>query len=95
MTDSFELHRFVDAQAPVYAQVMSEIRSGRKRSHWMWFIFPQMPAWDTARWLAATPSHLGAKPCLPGAPRSRFKVARVDADRLRAQPPPYAVQCIA
>jgi uncharacterized protein (DUF1810 family) len=42
MTDSFELHRFVDAQAPVYAQVMSELRSGRKRSHWIWFIFPQI-----------------------------------------------------
>jgi uncharacterized protein (DUF1810 family) len=42
MTDSLELHRVVDAQAPVYAQVMSELRSGRKRSHWMWFIFPQI-----------------------------------------------------
>jgi uncharacterized protein (DUF1810 family) len=42
MTDPFELQRFVDAQAPVYAQVMSELRSGRKLSHWMWFIFPQI-----------------------------------------------------
>jgi uncharacterized protein (DUF1810 family) len=42
MTDPFELQRFVDAQAPVYAQVMSELRNGRKRSHWMWFIFPQI-----------------------------------------------------
>jgi uncharacterized protein (DUF1810 family) len=42
MTDPFELQRFVDAQAPVYTQVMSELRSGRKRSHWMWFIFPQI-----------------------------------------------------
>lgn len=42
MTDSFELQRFVDAQAPVYAEVMSELRNGRKRSHWMWFIFPQI-----------------------------------------------------
>jgi uncharacterized protein (DUF1810 family) len=42
MTDQFELHRFVDAQAPVYAQVMSELRDGRKRSHWMWFVFPQI-----------------------------------------------------
>jgi uncharacterized protein (DUF1810 family) len=42
MTDQFELHRFVDAQAPLYAQVMSELRNGRKRSHWMWFIFPQI-----------------------------------------------------
>jgi uncharacterized protein (DUF1810 family) len=42
MTDQFELQRFVDAQAPLYAQVMSELRNGRKRSHWMWFIFPQI-----------------------------------------------------
>jgi uncharacterized protein (DUF1810 family) len=42
MTDPFELQRFVDAQAPLYAQVMSELRNGRKRSHWMWFIFPQI-----------------------------------------------------
>jgi uncharacterized protein (DUF1810 family) len=42
MTDPFELQRFLDAQAPVYTQVMSELRSGRKRSHWMWFIFPQI-----------------------------------------------------
>jgi uncharacterized protein (DUF1810 family) len=42
MTDQFDLHRFVDAQAPVYAQVMSELRHGRKRSHWMWFVFPQI-----------------------------------------------------
>jgi uncharacterized protein (DUF1810 family) len=42
MTDPFELQRFIDAQAPVYTQVMSELRSGRKRSHWMWFVFPQI-----------------------------------------------------
>ena len=42
MTDPFELQRFIDAQAPVYTQVMSELRSGRKRSHWIWFIFPQI-----------------------------------------------------
>jgi uncharacterized protein (DUF1810 family) len=42
MTAQFELQRFFDAQAPLYAQVMSELRNGRKRSHWMWFIFPQI-----------------------------------------------------
>ncbi len=41
MTDPFDLDRFVDAQAPIYADVVSELRRGRKRSHWMWFIFPQ------------------------------------------------------
>ena len=42
MTDPFELTRFVDAQAPVYPDVLSELRQGRKQSHWMWFIFPQL-----------------------------------------------------
>lgn len=37
-----ELQRFVDAQDPVYDQVRSELRRGRKETHWMWFIFPQM-----------------------------------------------------
>ena len=37
-----DLQRFVDAQAPVYAQVLDELRRGRKTSHWMWFIFPQL-----------------------------------------------------
>ena len=41
-TDPFNLQRFVDAQAPVYAQVQSELQAGQKRSHWMWFIFPQV-----------------------------------------------------
>ena len=36
-----DLKRFVDAQAGVYDQALAEIRAGRKRSHWMWFIFPQ------------------------------------------------------
>ena len=35
------LQRFLDAQEGVYPQALSEIQSGRKRSHWMWFIFPQ------------------------------------------------------
>lgn len=39
--DPFDLARFLDAQAHHYDQALSEIRSGRKRSHWMWFIFPQ------------------------------------------------------
>ena len=40
--DPFNLQRFVDAQHPVYQQVCFELRSGRKQSHWMWFIFPQL-----------------------------------------------------
>lgn len=42
MTDPFNLQRFVDAQEPVFAGVCTELRSGRKRGHWIWFIFPQM-----------------------------------------------------
>lgn len=42
MTDPFDLQRFVDAQAPVYPRVVAELRQGRKQSHWMWFIFPQL-----------------------------------------------------
>ncbi|MCU1396387.1 MAG: hypothetical protein JWM34_4815 [Ilumatobacteraceae bacterium] len=41
-SDSYDLQRFVDAQAAVYPRVVSELRSGAKRSHWMWFIFPQI-----------------------------------------------------
>jgi uncharacterized protein (DUF1810 family) len=37
-----DLERFVDAQAGVYATVLDELRAGRKRSHWMWFVFPQL-----------------------------------------------------
>jgi uncharacterized protein (DUF1810 family) len=40
--DPFNLQRFVDAQAPVYGRVCAELKSGRKQSHWMWFIFPQI-----------------------------------------------------
>jgi uncharacterized protein (DUF1810 family) len=40
--DRYKLERFVEAQAGVYAQVCTELRAGRKRSHWMWFVFPQI-----------------------------------------------------
>lgn len=42
MDDPFELQRFVDAQQPVYDQVVAELQSGHKRTHWMWFVFPQL-----------------------------------------------------
>jgi uncharacterized protein (DUF1810 family) len=41
-TKQFGLRRFVAAQAPVYGTVLSELRFGRKRTHWMWFVFPQV-----------------------------------------------------
>ena len=40
--DAFDLRRFVDAQAPVFAQARAELAAGRKTSHWMWFVFPQL-----------------------------------------------------
>ena len=42
MSDTFHLERFLDAQTGQYEQVLAELRAGRKRSHWIWFIFPQM-----------------------------------------------------
>jgi uncharacterized protein (DUF1810 family) len=40
--DCFDLERFVTAQDPVFNTVLAELRAGRKRTHWMWFIFPQL-----------------------------------------------------
>lgn len=40
--DPFDLRRFVDAQDGVYATVLAELRNGAKRSHWIWFVFPQL-----------------------------------------------------
>ena len=42
MNDPHNLQRFVDAQNPVYARVLDELRAGQKTSHWMWFVFPQI-----------------------------------------------------
>lgn len=42
MTDAYNLHRFLDAQEGVYDTVLAELRTGRKSSHWIWFIFPQI-----------------------------------------------------
>lgn len=55
MKDSDSLIRFLDAQSKSYEQALSEIKSGRKRSHWMWFIFPQLQGLgysETARFYA-------------------------------------------
>jgi uncharacterized protein (DUF1810 family) len=40
--DPFKLQRFVEAQAPVISEALTELRHGRKRSHWMWYVFPQL-----------------------------------------------------
>lgn len=57
MNDTFDLQRFVQAQQPVYDHVRAELLAGRKRSHWMWFIFPQIAGLghsDMARFFAIT-----------------------------------------
>jgi uncharacterized protein (DUF1810 family) len=55
MNGPFRLERFLEAQKPVYAEVLDELRAGRKSSHWMWFIFPQIQGLghsSTARYYA-------------------------------------------
>jgi uncharacterized protein (DUF1810 family) len=42
MAEDLSLERFVEAQEPVYANALTEIRRDAKRSHWMWFVFPQL-----------------------------------------------------
>ena len=42
LADPYNLNRFVAAQARDYASALSELKSGRKRTHWMWYIFPQV-----------------------------------------------------
>jgi uncharacterized protein (DUF1810 family) len=48
MSDPYDLQRFVDAQDAVIDQVRTELRAGRKRSHWMWFVFPQLSGLGTS-----------------------------------------------
>jgi uncharacterized protein (DUF1810 family) len=47
--DPFSLERFVTAQAGTYQSACGELRSGRKRSHWMWYVFPQMKGLGISR----------------------------------------------
>src|SRR2546429_7544205 len=42
MDDRYDLTRFVEAQEPVFDRVLAELAAGRKQSHWMWFVFPQL-----------------------------------------------------
>jgi len=55
MDDPFGLQRFVDAQDRVYRQVCAELAAGRKSSHWMWFVFPQLKGLGRS----ATAQHYG------------------------------------
>jgi len=42
MSDPFHLQRFLDAQESTWVAALAEVKAGRKRSHWIWFVFPQM-----------------------------------------------------
>jgi uncharacterized protein (DUF1810 family) len=42
VADRFDLERFIDAQSGVYETALAEVTSGAKRSHWMWFVYPQI-----------------------------------------------------
>lgn len=42
--DPYQLQRFVEAQVGVYERALTELRAGAKRTHWMWFVFPQLDA---------------------------------------------------
>jgi uncharacterized protein (DUF1810 family) len=48
MDDPHDLQRFVEAQSAVYAQALAELTAGRKTSHWMWFVFPQIAGLGTS-----------------------------------------------
>ena len=55
MADPFDLRRFVEAQDRVYDTVLDELRAARKRTHWIWFVFPQL----TQLGRSATARHYG------------------------------------
>ena len=55
MSKNFPTDKFLTAQAPVIDEVLAELRTGRKRRHWMWFIFPQLQALGRS----ATALHFG------------------------------------
>ena len=57
MRDRCRLDRFIDAQAVIYSSALSELKAGTKKTHWMWFIFPQLAGLgrsQTARFYAIT-----------------------------------------
>ena len=60
--DPFDLQRFVDAQDPVYEQVRAELAAGSKRSHWMWFVFPQIAGLGSSPGRSATRLHRAPRP---------------------------------
>ena len=87
-SNQFDLTRFVDAQTGVYPDVVAQLRAGRKSSHWMWFIFPQLATLgrsSTAQLYGLTDAKHAAAywthPCL--GPRLKECSALVAANRTR------------
>ena len=88
--DPFDLRRFVEAQTPVYAQVVAELRAGRKTSHWMWFIFPQAAGLGrsamSVRYAIRSPEEVQAYVAHPVlGPRLRECTALVEAARAKGR----------
>ena len=76
-----DLDRFVSAQAPVFETALAELQAGRKRSHWMWFVFPQLRGLgqsETARFYGIASLDGGAR-------LSRASAARAAARTLHAR----------
>ncbi|BBU63573.1 hypothetical protein MSC49_35080 [Methylosinus sp. C49] len=75
--DPFDLRRFVEAQAPVIETAMAELAAGRKRTHWMWFVFPQLEGLGS--------SAMAKRYAIGSAAEARaFLVHEVLGERLRA-----------
>ena len=90
--DPFDLNRFVIAQAPVFAAALDELKAGRKRSHWMWFIFPQLRSLGHSSMAEFYGMHSSARSRarLPGSSASWAEtdpVHRDSAGSTRAVPP--------
>jgi len=74
--DPYHLQRFVDAQASCFAQVRSELLAGKKQTHWMWFVFPQL------RGLGSSP--MAQRFAISGPPEAHaYLLHPVLGDRLR------------
>ena len=83
--DPHDLRRFVEAQADVFAQARDELAAGRKRSHWMWFVFPQLRGLGRSamahRYGIASRAEAVAYSRSPAARRAACRVHRPDARR--------------
>jgi uncharacterized protein (DUF1810 family) len=90
MSDPFHLQRFVDAQAQTYDQALAELREGQKRTHWMWFVFPQIAGLGRSgmaqRFAISGPAEARAYAAHPTLGRRLVESARVLTDLDTADP---------